>query len=81
MCMGQFAAVATPMPLIVDTDIGGGSCRNVECALADLNQSDVISPVDLQGRKILQGRSPAGENTVWGSSTTDVTISELYMRA
>ena len=30
MFMGQLAAVATPMPLIVDTDIGGGSCRDVD---------------------------------------------------
>ena len=51
--MGQFAAVATPMPLIVDTDIGGGSCRDVDdvgavCmanALADNGEVELLAVV------------------------------------
>ena len=30
MLTGQLAVVATPVRLIVDTDIGGGSCRDVD---------------------------------------------------
>ena len=53
MFMGQLAAVATPMPLIVDTDIGGGSCRDVDdvgavCmanALADNGEVELLAVV------------------------------------
>ena len=53
MFTGQLAVVATPMRLIVDTDIGGGSCRDVDdvgaiCmanALADNGEIDLLAVV------------------------------------
>ena len=73
MLTGQLAVVATPVPLIVDTDIGGGSCRDVDdvgaiCmanALADNGEVDLLAVV-VNTRPVQGVRAVAAINAWYG---------------
>jgi len=73
MLTGQLAVVATPVRLIVDTDIGGGSCRDVDdvgaiCmanALADNGEIDLLAVV-VNTRPVQGVRAVAAINAWYG---------------